>query len=57
MEEKSESTDVQEEEEEEEERDELLHSNGTLSHHLQLINHITDTSENLRMDFYASRYD
>ena len=57
MEGKSLWTDVQEEEEEEEEeRDELLHSNRTLSH-LQLINHITDTSENLRMDFYASRYD
>lgn len=39
---------------EKEEGEEITHSAGTLSH-LQLVNHITDTSINLRMDFYASK--
>ena len=36
------------------EEEETLNSTGTLTH-FQLINYVTDTSENLRMDFYASK--
>ena len=43
----NESADVQE-------KEETLNNTGTFTH-FQLINYVTDTSDNLRMDFYASK--